>query len=91
MMDLMLPGREPEACDYEAQSALRTLLESEKIQDSGDEDLLERISAQIDYNQDMLSRVAALVEGLRAGKSDDEDDLMSRMARVFNPKGERYG
>lgn len=90
MIDLMLPGREPEPTDYEAQCALRTLLESEKIQDSGDEDLLERIAEQIDYNRDMLDRVAALVDDLRSGKSvgKDADDLVSRL----KPRKEsRYG
>lgn len=63
-MDLFLPGREPEQEDFEAQSALRTLLESEHIKHCGDEDLYSRISDQIQHNLDMLQRVSNVLGGL---------------------------
>ncbi len=95
MMDLMLPGRGDDPClseDYEAQSALRTLLESEKIQDAGDEELYERICEQINYNQDLLSRVYDLVEGLRDQEpaSKEAGDALSRLDRALNPRKEKY-
>jgi hypothetical protein len=96
MIDLMLEGREPE--DYEAQCALRTLLESEKLKECGDDELLSRIEEQISFNQDMLARVAALVEGIRSGTSEDSepdadgDDLLARINRAIKPRKEpSYG
>jgi hypothetical protein len=93
MMDLMLPGRDSGPDDYEAQSALRTLLEAEKLQTSGDDDLFARICEQIEHNQDLLTRVYTLVEGLKGQDVDtDVDDLLTRMDRVFKPrKGAVYG
>lgn len=67
MMDLFLPGRDNEPEDYEAQSALRTLLESEKIKHCGDEELLGRIAEQLSFNRDMLDRVSSLIDGLASG------------------------
>jgi hypothetical protein len=72
MMDLLLPGRDSDPEDYEAQSALRTLLESEKIQHCEDDDLLGRIAEQIKYNQDMLARVSGIIEGLKSDDGDEE-------------------
>lgn len=92
MIDLMLPGREPETTDYEAQSALRTLLESEKLQDLGDEDLYARICEQIQYNQDMLSRVYDLVEGLKGKTNGTDADGLSRIGRALKSRKEHgYG
>ncbi len=95
MMDLMLSGRsDPPTSseDYEAQSALRTLLESEKIQECCDDELYERICEQIEYNQDLLSRVYDLVEGLRNSETVGKEagDALSRVDRALNSRKERY-
>lgn len=97
MMDLMLPGRADEPQDYEAQTALRTLLEAEKLQSAGDEELYERICEQIEHNQDLLARVYTLVEGLKQKEEKEEggtdaDDLLTRIDRALKPrKGEYRG
>lgn len=76
-MDLILPGREPEE-DYEAKSALSTLLEAERIKAKGG-DLRERILEQIQCDVDILQRVAKLVEEmddeeLESSSRKDKDD-----------------
>lgn len=58
--DLILPGRasgDDSPDDYEAQSALRTLLEAHKIVKTADEDLFGRMRSIISYNKDCLDRV----------------------------------
>lgn len=74
---LMTPGR-GEDCDYEAQSALRTLLEAESLQASGDESLFERIRKQVRYNKECLQKVDELLGQL----IDDEEDPADFLSRI---------
>lgn len=87
MMDLFLPGRDSDSEDYEAQCALRTLLESDKIKNSGDDELLSRVSEQIKYNMSMLERVAGLVDGLMA--DDEEEPEQPSLFKDEPTQGER--
>ena len=74
-MDLVLPGRNPEEPDdYEAQCALRTLLEAESIQYSGNEDLLSRIQKEIEKSKTCLGRVEALVADVLSGEESGEGE-----------------
>jgi hypothetical protein len=79
---LMTPGR-GEDCDYEASSALRTLLEAESLKASEDEDLFERIRKQVRYNRDCLNAVDDLLGKL----IDDGEDPSDFMARVTKSAG----
>jgi hypothetical protein len=92
-MDLILPGRDMGPEDFEAQAALRTLLEADKLKHCGDEELLSRVAEQIEHNVDTLNRVAALVESLRGegeddGELDESDDTESLFTDTETP-GER--
>lgn len=71
-MELILPGREPEE-DYEAQNALRTLIEAEKIKEKSG-GLRERILDQIQCDVDVLQRVAKLVEEMDEEEPDNSSD-----------------
>lgn len=84
-MDLLLPGRVSDPEDYEAQCALRTLLDAEKFRDTADEDLLSRVSEQIKYNISMLERVGSLVDGL---KSEEEGEEAEEEEAVYDDSTE---
>ncbi len=87
MLDLVMPGRTPESCDYEAQSALRTLLEAEKLKGDGDTELLDRVCEQVEFNLDMLGRVLSLVEEIKKG---GKELPKSRIDKLLAGKESRY-
>lgn len=80
-MDFIAPpmAASPET-DYEAQSALRTLLEAHKIVSSCDDDLFERMRAIVSYNQECLESVDEILSGEEDGdESPGLSDFMKRL------------
>ena len=80
-MNLYLPGRAYDEDDYEAKDALHKLMEAEHLQMSADDDLLDRISHCIKHNIGMLERVHSLVENLKAGGVEEEDEAVHEAAQ----------
>lgn len=76
-IELCPPGRDSEPQDYEAHSALRTLLEAEAIRTCGDEEFLGRISDELERQMGAMDRVSEFLSGVLSGEEDGEGESVT--------------